>query len=104
MSGIQNFLNWCSKNGLADVQLQISLVETSALFALLTICLLFRMSRTGLIIAYLFVYYWGWNYCRQILAETPETMNFFMSAYLGFGVIVLTFTVVSMLYKNNTEP
>jgi hypothetical protein len=65
-------------------------VELTLLLGLLTLTLVFRMARTGLMVGYLFVYYWGWN---LFVGHRSE----FMIAYLVFGGGVGVLTVIGML-------
>ncbi|HOO51273.1 MAG TPA: hypothetical protein PLK94_08315 [Alphaproteobacteria bacterium] len=66
-------------------------VEVIALIVLLVSCLLFDLSRCGLIIAYVFSYRWGW-----MLLDEKRSMMFFF-AYCMFGVLTGTLAVIALL-------
>ena len=70
--------------------LELPAIEVTALVILLACCLLFRFTRTGLLVAYLFVYRWGWLF----FMEQPQEMLF---GYMFFGCVVGILTVISML-------
>jgi hypothetical protein len=65
-------------------------VELSALILVLTLALMFRFSRSGIIAAYLFTYKRGWNFL------TDHNQGYLM-CYLIFGVLVGVLGVISML-------
>jgi hypothetical protein len=67
-------------------------LEVMLLLLLVTICLLFRASKTGLLVSYLFVYRWGWLFIADTFGETS-----FLFGYAVFGALVLLLSVVSML-------
>lgn len=57
----------------------------------LSLCLSFRFPRTGLLIAYLAAYRWGWMfYQRPIFDEDPAALV----AYIVFGGAVLFLSVI----------
>jgi len=71
-------------------QLTLPAFELAMLMALLTLGLLFRYSRTGMVVAYLFAYRWGW----EIAHGLGRGAHFW---YLVFGFIVGILTVLGML-------
>ena len=72
--------------------LPLPAMEVTALIVLLTFCLLFKLTRTGLMIAYLFVYRWGWLF----FVEQSQDM---LLGYMTFGCVVGVLTVVGMLRR-----
>lgn len=68
--------------------------ETLVVFVLLTFCLFFRFSRIGLIVAYAFVYRWGWAVRHLIF---PDNTSGFTLAYIMFGVLVFVFAVIWLI-------
>jgi hypothetical protein len=97
LSRIHDLWLWYHESGLASARLPVPMIETMAVFVALTFCLLFRFSRTGLFVAYAFVYRWGWAARPLILPDDPVAYNIFTVAYIVFGVLVLTFTFVGIM-------
>ena len=64
-------------------------MEVSLLLAALSCCLVLKLNKTGLVIAYLFIYRWSW----MILKNSGHD---FLLFYLIFGVIVGVLTVIGM--------
>ena len=56
----------------------------------LSVCLVMRMPRVGLVVAYLFVYRWG----SMFFVKQTEGL---FTAYLVFGVVVGVLAVIGML-------
>ena len=77
-------------NTLNGAVLELPALEVTALIILLTCCLVFRFTRTGLIAAYIFAYRWGWVF----FSEQPHEM---LMGYLIFGCVVGILTVIGML-------
>ena len=94
---VQTFWNWYQDSGLADMPVEVPLVETLLVFAMLTVCLLFRFSRIGLILGYVFVYRWAWSARAQLHLEDPAHYTMFTTAYIIFGILVLAFSVIGMI-------
>ena len=88
---------WYRNSGLDQVMLSVPLVETMVLFITLTICLFFRFSRTGLILAYLFFYRLGWTVQIREYAADPDLQTAFSAGYLIFGILVFTFLIISTI-------
>ena len=70
-------------------QLTLPAFELVMLMILLSLALLFRYSRTGIILAYLFAYRWGWEITNN-LSDGAHL------AYMGFGVVVGILSVLGM--------
>jgi len=68
-------------------------IELSLLLLVLTVCLVFRLTKIGLISAYLFAYKWGW----VVFAERD---SHFLMAYLIFGTAVGISTVTGMILSS----
>ena len=73
--------------------LTLPAMEVSLLLAALSCCLVFKLTRTGLIIAYLFVYRWGW----LLMSDQGET---YMAMYLGLGLIIGIITFVGLVREH----
>lgn len=93
---INDVLHWYKATGIQDIVITIPLVELIISFLLLTICLLLRFSRIGLITAYLFTYRWGWFFCLHNNLFDPKTRSLFLTGYIIFGILALTLTVIAM--------
>ena len=70
--------------------LPLPAIEVTALIMILTVCLLFKFTRVGLVVAYLFAYRWGWIF---FLGQSTEMMT----GYLIFGCLTGVLTVVGMM-------
>lgn len=73
-----------------EATLTLPALELSVLIAGLSCCLVFRVTRTGLFIAYLFIYRWGW----LVLVNSGQGL---LVAYLVFGMLIGIATVVGMM-------
>ncbi len=72
-------------------------MEAVLLLVILTICLLFRMTCTGLVIAYIFAYRWGLLFGGKYFAADLRVYNIFLSSYIVFGILVLTLALIAMM-------
>lgn len=63
----------------------------------MTICLLFRITRTGLVIAYIFMYRWGLLFGEQYFGGELRVYHIFITSYIVFGILVLTLAMVAMM-------
>jgi len=70
--------------------LELPALEVTSLIVLLTCCLLFKLTRTGLMVAYIFVYRWGWLFFMEPSQDV-------LMGYLIFGCLVGILTVIGML-------
>ncbi|MCK5849411.1 MAG: hypothetical protein KAH23_00745 [Kiritimatiellae bacterium] len=74
---------------MSGATLTLPAMEVSLLLAALSGCLILKMNKTGLVIAYLFIYRWTW----LILKDSGHE---FLLFYLVFGLIVAVLTVIGM--------
>ena len=88
---------WYQASGLSHAMISIPGMEAMVLLILLTICLLFRITRTGLVMAYIFTYRWGLLFGEQYFAGDPRVYQVFLTSYIVFGILVLTLAVVAMM-------
>ena len=72
----------------------IPTLELLVLLVILTISLIFKSTRVGLLTAYLFVYRWGWLFIHTTFGDQHDT---FLVSYLVFGAFVTALSVVMML-------
>ena len=88
---------WYQASGLSHAMISIPGMEALVLLILLTICLLFRINRTGLVMAYIFTYRWGLLFGEQYFAGDPQVYHVFLTSYIVFGILVLTLAMVAMM-------
>ncbi len=74
----------------------LPVMEITLLVLTLSLCLVFRLSKVGLIIAYIFAYRWGWMF---FMGQEQH----FLVAYSITGIAVGTLTVIGMLRSHHTE-
>lgn len=74
----------------------LPVAEISILVVALTVCLTFNWTRSGLVIAYIFVYHWGWLFFAR------QNTTYF-AAYLILGGIVITLAIVDMLQMHSAK-
>jgi len=100
---INDILHWYRASGIQDASITVPLLELTILLALLSVCLLLHFSRTGLIIAYLFIYRWNWSFCSHNNILDEKARNLFLTGYIVFGILVLTLTIVAMMSANRSS-
>src|ERR1035437_1729135 len=88
---------WYQASGLSHATISIPGMEAIVLLILLTICLLFRITRTGLVMAYIFTYHWGLLFGEQYFAGDARVYNIFLTSYIVFGILVVTLAMVAMM-------
>ena len=88
---------WYHASGLSHAMISIPAMEIIVLLILLTICLLFRITRTGLVMAYIFTYRWGLLFGEQFFAGDARLYNIFITSYIVFGILVLTLALIAMM-------
>ena len=88
---------WYQASGLSHASITIPGMEAIVLLIVLTICLLFRITRTGLVVAYIFTYRWGLLFGEQYFSGDARLYNVFLSSFIVFGILVLTMTIVAMM-------
>lgn len=94
---------WYRSSGLENATIAVPLVETTLLLIALTICLLCRYTRTGLILGFLFLYRWGWTVQIGSFTSDPALQSAFSVGYLVFGILVFTFTAVGMIFRSRSH-
>ena len=76
----------------------IPTLELLALLIILSVSLIFKSTRVGLLVAYLFVFRWGWLFIQETFHGQNETL---LVSYLIFGVVVTALSVVVMLRSSD---
>ena len=90
-------LQWYQASGLSNAMIYIPGMEAMVLLILLTICLLFRITRIGLVLAYIFTYRWGLLFGEQYFAGDAQVYHIFLTSYIVFGILVMTLAMVAMM-------
>ena len=90
-------LQWYQASGLSNAMIYIPGMEAMVLLILLTICLLLRVNRIGLVLAYIFTYRWGLLFGEQYFAGDAQVYHIFLTSYIVFGILVMTLAMVAMM-------
>lgn len=77
-----------------NAKISLPVTELTTLVVALSLCLANKWTRSGLIIAYVFVYRWGWMFFAR------QSTGYFLT-YLILGGIVLILSVCDMLRITN---
>ncbi len=99
MDAVKTWWTWYHQAGFSQATVAVPLVETTILLLAITVCLLFRFSRTGLVLAFLFLYRWGWTVQVQRFTSDPAVQSAFSAGYLVFGILVFTFALLGMAFR-----
>ncbi len=70
--------------------LSLPSLEVALLLAILTVCLLMRFSRAGLLFAYGFLFRWVW---MMLIVQKPE----FVAPYAVFGGLIGILTILTFM-------
>ena len=71
--------------------------QLSVVLVAVAVCLVFRLNGTGLILAFLFTFYLGWDFWRKdLLPKSPE-FETYGAIYLVCGALVLLLTVINAI-------
>lgn len=104
---IEAIQTWYIQSGLGNARITVPALETTILFAVMTLCLLFRFCRIGLLVSYLFVFRWGWAFRHTLFPDDPAGHLVFSVIYIIFGLLVFVFTtagmLVNMLHRKKIE-
>lgn len=79
-----------------NATITIPVMEVCVLIAALSVFLVFKLTRIGLITAYMFTYRWG------LLFFLKED-NTYLMFYLIFGFAIGIITVITMIWSSSTE-
>ena len=80
-----------------QTQVPIPTIELLLLLIVLTVSLVFKSTRIGLLMAYVFVYRWGWLFFRETFHGQNDS---FLFGYLIFGALVMLLSVIAMLHSS----
>lgn len=105
MSATTNIFGlWYKTSGIQDAVITVPLLELIILLLILTLCQLLRLARTGLIVAFLFAYRWGWIFYFHNNFLNPKMENFFLTGYIIFGILTLALTIIAMTLSSRYAP
>ena len=79
----------------ASVPVPVS--ELILLLGSLSLCMLFRLPRLGLIFAYICTLHMGWLFCERELLSHPGQSGPFVAIYFFFGGLILFLAIITML-------
>jgi hypothetical protein len=74
--------------------------DVMILLVVITLCLLFRWNRAGLIIAYVDAYRWGWVFFNESFKGLFQT---YLIGYYIFGVVVVLLYLLSWYFSDHTQ-
>lgn len=78
-------------------------IEMLLVLAVLTICLVFHLNRTGLVMAYIFTYHWGLLFGEQYFSADARLYYLFLTTYIVFGIIVVVLATLAMMVAAHAE-
>jgi hypothetical protein len=76
----------------------IPTIELLVLLIILTVSLVFKATRVGLLTAYIFVFRWGWLFFRETFHGQNES---FLFGYLTFGALVILLSAIAWLKSSD---
>ena len=80
-----------------QTQVPIPTIELLLLLIILTVSLVFKSTRIGLLVTYVFVYRWGWLFFKETFSGQHES---FLLGYLVFGALAILLIAIVMFNSN----
>lgn len=93
---------WYQNSGLSHATFSMPGMEALVLLIILTICMLLRINRAGLVTAYIFAYRWGLLFGEQYFAGDVKVFHVFFTSYIVFGILVLTLAMIAMIMASHS--
>ena len=84
---------------LGAVNLPIPAWQMALYIGLMSLSIIWRKTKCCLLTTYAFVFYWGYYQFSRDLLKVAYTDTTAESAYIGFGLVLLTFTLISLFYE-----
>lgn len=84
---------------LGTVNLPIPAWQMALYIALMSLSIICRKTKCCLLTTYVFVFYWGYYQFSRDLFSVASTDTTAQSAYIGFGLLLLAFTLISFFYE-----
>jgi hypothetical protein len=86
-------------HNLGTVTLRIPAWEMALYIGLLCLAVVWRKTKCFILTAFAFSFYWGYVlFSREFLAAAGGDTTA-QSAYLGFGIVLVTFVLISFFYE-----
>jgi hypothetical protein len=84
---------------LGTVNLPIPAWQMALYVGLMSLSIIWRKTKCCLLTTYVFVFYWGYYQVSRDLLTAAYADTTAQSAYIGFGLVLITFTLVSLFYE-----
>jgi hypothetical protein len=95
LQGIRGYLG-----SFADQGLSIPVWEVMLLVLINSICLLFGKHKTGLLMTYLFVFYWGFVFNRTFFTDLMGHFTWGLLVYSILGAAMILIVVISFFVES----
>jgi hypothetical protein len=83
---------------LTSTEVTVPALEMLLLLAVLTVCLVCRFTRSGLLFSFLGTYRWAWLLLRD---EFAHSNPIYLYAYFGFGIAVVILAVITWMLSGD---
>jgi len=84
---------------LGTVNLPIPAWQMALYIGLMSLSIIWRKTKCCLLMTYIFVFYWAYYRFSRDLLKVAYTDTTAESAYIGFGLVLITFTLVALFYE-----
>jgi len=84
---------------LSDKTMSVPMGQALIFMTLICLCMLFGRFRLGLLISYMFVYYWGFVFNRSYFVDILGQSTFGMYAYTISGFLMIGLAVMGLAKK-----
>ena len=85
---------------LSELEIDIPLYMIVSYIGAISICLLLGRGQLGLALSFLFVFYIGYLYNRDLLLDTIKGSAVGALIYAGLGVIIIILTIISFVFSS----
>ena len=85
----------------ATTEFTIPIVQIIFFMFFSTFCFLLRKYKLGLMISFLFVFYWGFIHSSSSFVDMMGSPNLGFFVYLFFGVLIITLALVGFLQEKD---
>jgi len=87
-------------NFFSDKQFAIPMWEVMFLVVINSLCLLLTKHKTGLLVTYLFVFYWGFVFNRKYFVDLLGQMTWGIYIYIVLGAVMALVIIISFFVRN----
>ncbi len=84
---------------LGTVNLPIPAWQMALYIGLTSLSIIWRKTKCCLLTTYIFVFYWAYYRFSRDLLNVAYSDTTAESAYIGFGLVLVTFTLISLFYE-----